>query len=183
MYKKKRREKRNARKRFLSPARLRQHREKHGEQWHAAPFRDGSISYYIGARPSPIFRTMQDVGLFTSVALNRCITDELRSIWLCTVLATIVFSDLTINPAITALVLVLYIGGLGNLRRFFLYILTLVFSKMKLNQSNGTITSCCQSVPCLPPLYLQINLCYNNRGISIIYWKIGKFKKILFYIY
>lgn len=32
------------------------------------PFRDGSISDYIGVRPSPIFRTMQDAGLFTSDA-------------------------------------------------------------------------------------------------------------------
>lgn len=43
------------------------------------PFRDGSISDYIGVRPSPIFRTMQDAGLFTSVALNRCIADCVQS--------------------------------------------------------------------------------------------------------
>ena len=67
---------------------------------------------------------MQDVGLFTSVALNRCITDELRSIWLCTVLATIVSSDLTINPAITALVLVLLVyWKIGKFKKIlFIYI-------------------------------------------------------------
>lgn len=65
------------------------------------PFRDGSISDYIGVRPSPIFRTMQDAGMFTSVALNRCIADELRSICLCIAFATIVPWDL-VNPRYTS---------------------------------------------------------------------------------